>query len=89
MKAPIREEGSPVYSACNRAFVCENTRYSALIFGGGPSDESRVVDDAILRRVSLRLESSEESLENIRVDARISEHVGKIQKGKHVTDIDQ
>lgn len=60
-----RERSSPVDSASDRALVRKHARYSALIFGGGTSDERRVVDDTILGGVALGLERPEESLEDI------------------------
>lgn len=56
---------SPVDSACDRALVRKHTRYSPLVFGGGTSDERRVVDDTILGGVALGLERPEESLKDI------------------------
>ena len=56
------ERVSPVDSACDRALVRKDARYSALVLGGGTSDERRVVNYTILRGVALGLERPEESL---------------------------
>lgn len=62
LRHPGSIRGSPVDSTCDRALVCEHTRYSPFVLGGGTSDESRVVNYTILGSVALGLECPEESL---------------------------